>query len=115
MVIRKHIGYGHIAHEHAAALNRFYQQHLRPDVNLHRPGAQAEVKLDRKGRRQRQYRRWQTPWETLITLARSRTMPTARYNARGLQQRALQVSDTKGARQRQIAKQKLFAGFRRSA
>jgi hypothetical protein len=114
-VIRKHIGYGHIANEHAATLNRFYREHLSPYVNLHRPCAQAEVKLDSKGRHKRQYRRWQTPLETLITLADPEACLRPGITLAGLQQQALRQSDTEAARQMQIAKQKLFAGFRQSA
>ena len=36
-VIRKHIGYGHIASAHAEAFDRFYRQHFNPYLNFHRP------------------------------------------------------------------------------
>jgi len=67
-VIRKHLGYGPIAGEHAQALHRFYAQHLNPYLNYHRPCAQADVEVDEKGRLRRFYRRYQTPLETLLGL-----------------------------------------------
>ncbi len=48
-VIRKLIGYGHIAGQHAAALQEFYIQHLNPYLNFHRPCGFATVSLDERG------------------------------------------------------------------
>jgi transposase InsO family protein len=41
-VIRKHLGYGHIASEHADGIQRFYQAHFNPYLNYHRPGGFAQ-------------------------------------------------------------------------
>jgi antitoxin component HigA of HigAB toxin-antitoxin module len=38
-VIRKHMGYSHIAAPHAERIQRFYQQHFNPYLNFHRPVA----------------------------------------------------------------------------
>jgi transposase InsO family protein len=113
-VIRKHMGYGHIASAHAEAISRFYCEHLNPYVNLHRPCAQADVETDEKGRKKRYYRRYQTPLETLLA------MPNHEQFLRGqsagkLRQQAARQSDTDAARQMQTAKQNLFASFRKSA
>ena len=62
-IVRKHIGWGHIAPAHAAPINQFYTGFLNPYVNYHRPSAQAEVRIDDKGRKRRLYNRWQTPWK----------------------------------------------------
>src|SRR5881398_469204 len=56
-VIRKHMGYGHIAAPHAEAIGRFYGEYLNPYVNLHRPCAQAEIETNEKGKQTRRYRR----------------------------------------------------------
>jgi transposase InsO family protein len=114
-VIRKHMGYGHIASPHAEAIGRFYREHLNPYVNFHRPCAQAELEIDEKGKRRRRYRRYQTPLETLLTLENPEPHLRPDVTLAGLQQQALRQSDTEAARQMQAAKQKLFAGFRRSA
>jgi len=36
-VIRKHMGYGHIESRHAEAIEEFYEEHLNPYLNYHRP------------------------------------------------------------------------------
>ena len=41
-VIRKHMGYTHIAAPHAGRIQRFYQQHFNPYLNFHRPCGQPE-------------------------------------------------------------------------
>ena len=38
-VVRKLIGYGYIAGEHAEQIGKFYAQHLNPYLNFHRPAA----------------------------------------------------------------------------
>jgi hypothetical protein len=43
-IVRKHIGWGHIAPAYAAPLNQFYTGFLNPYVNYHRPAAQAEAR-----------------------------------------------------------------------
>ena len=113
-VIRKHMGYGHIAAAHAEAISRFYCEHLNPYVNLHRPCAQADIQTDAKGRKRRSYRRYQTPLETLLAKPNHEQFLRSNQSARRLRQQAARQSDTEAARQMQTAKQKLFAGFRKS-
>jgi hypothetical protein len=113
-IIRKHIGYGYIDAKHADALNRFYREHLNPYLNYHRPCAQAEVKIDEKGRKRVRYRRYQTPLETLSLLDKP-----AQYLRQGLSLNALHrvaaaISDTDAARRMQQAKNKLFEVLHRS-
>ena len=50
-VIRKHMGYGYIAAQHAEPIQLFYAQHLNPYLNYHRPCAQADIEVDEKGRK----------------------------------------------------------------
>src|SRR5205823_618812 len=64
-VIRKHIGYGHIASAHAEAFDCFYRRHFNPYLNFHRPcGVPEIVTLDKardKGKQKRVYRWYATP------------------------------------------------------
>ena len=112
-VVRKHMGHGHIRAEHAEAINEFYQEHLNPYLNFHRPCGVPEVVTGAKGKQRRIYRWYATPWEIL------RQMPDlARYLKPSLtvelmNQRAGRESDTACARRMQKAKQKLFATFGR--
>ena len=59
-VIRKHMGYTHIAAPHAGRIQRFYQQHFNPYLNFHRPCGQPEIESNAKGKQKRVYRHYQT-------------------------------------------------------
>jgi hypothetical protein len=114
-VIRKHIGYGYIDARRADRINDFYQEYLNPYLNYHRPGAQAEVRIDEKGRKRVSYKRYQTPLETLSLLNKP-----AQYLRNGLSMNALKrvaaaISDTDAARRMQQAKSKLFERLRLTA
>ena len=50
-VIRKHMGYGHIAAEHAERVQKFYTAHLNSYLNFHRPCGFATISLDAQGKR----------------------------------------------------------------
>jgi transposase InsO family protein len=111
-VIRKHMGYGHIESKHAEAIEEFYEQHLNPYLNYHRPCGVPEVVTDAKGKQRRVYRWYATPWEIL------RQLPDlARHLREGttqtdLEKQAGAESDTKAAGRMQKAKQILFAAIR---
>lgn len=110
-VIRKHMGYLHIQAEHATAIHDFYQEHLNPYLNFHRPCGQAETTVDGKGKEQRVYRRYATPWDVFRQLPKA-----AKYLRRGqtmklLKTEALRHSDTEAARRMQQAKHELFRSF----
>ena len=64
-VIRKHMGFDHIASEHAGSINAFYETHFNPYLNFHRPCAVPELKKDNKGKTVRTYKWYATPWEIL--------------------------------------------------
>ncbi len=110
-VVRKHMGYGHLAATQAEAIHEFYREHFNPYLNFHRPCGVPEVVTEAKGKERRRYRWYATPWEIL------RPLPdVARYLKPGLtveelNRRASASSDTVAARRMQQAKQKLFAGF----
>ncbi len=114
-VIRKHMGYGYIAGEHAQAVHRFYAQHLNPYLNYHRPCAQAEVEVDDKGRQRRHYRRYQTPLETLLALPQPAQYLRHGLTLATLKRIAARRSDTEAAQQMQHAKRQLFEQFRPAA
>ena len=111
-VIRKHMGYGYIAAQHAEAISGFYAQHLNPYLNYHRPCAQADIEIDAKGRRQRHYRRYQTPLETLLALPNAAQYLRSGLTLATLQRIAAVRSDTEAAQRMQQAKRKLFEQLR---
>lgn len=109
-VVRKMIGYGYIAGEHAEALGKFYAQHLNPYLNFHRPCGFATVKLDERGKRQRQYKieDYRTPFEKLQSLERAERYLKPGLSLGELEREALAMSDTECARQMGRAKSRLL-------
>ncbi|MGB9203233.1 MAG: hypothetical protein WCB94_04570 [Terriglobales bacterium] len=114
-VIRKHMGYGYIHAEHAEPIQQFYSAHLNPYLNYHRPCAQADIEVDKKGRQQRHYRRYQTPLETLLALSPPAPALRQGLSVAVLQRIAAAVSDTEAAQRMQQAKAKLFERLRQPA
>jgi hypothetical protein len=114
-IVRKHMGFGHIGAEHAAAVDQFHRQFLNPYINFHRPCAVAQIVEEPNGKRRRTYPRWDTPFEIF-----RQTPPCEKYLKPGvslatLEQFAQQQTDTEAAITMQRAKQKLLARVKHSA
>jgi transposase InsO family protein len=114
-IVRKHIGYGYIDASHADAINSFYAEHLNPYLNYHRPCAQAEVKIDEKGRKRVSYKRYRTPFETLAELDRPAQYLRDGLSLKALERVAAAIGDTDAARRMQQAKARLFEKLRLTA
>ena len=117
-VIRKHMGYTHIAQDHAERVAHFYEAHLNDYLNFHRPCGQAEVTSDAQGKQRRVYRRYLTPWEVFRKLPKAGRDLKPGQSLRALKLKARAESDTESARRMQEAKRILFADVhpaRRSA
>lgn len=110
-VIRKHMGYGYIASRHASDIQVFYEKHLNPYLNFHRPCGQPEIVVGAKGKEKRIYRRYATPWETFQALPEASSYLKPGQNMEALRELADAESDTDNARKMQDAKRKLFHGF----
>jgi transposase InsO family protein len=110
-VIRKHMGYGHIASAHAQAINVFYRQHFNPYLNYHRPCGLPEIVEGEKGRRRRVYRWYATPWEVLRQLPGIAGYLKPDVTIDALNALAKAETDTESARRMQEAKHKLFSSF----
>jgi transposase InsO family protein len=110
-VIRKHMGYGHIAAPHAAAIQVFYEEYFNPYLNFHRPCGVPEEITDAKGKPKRVYRWYATPWEILRALPRVVQALKPDITIEDLERRARAKTDTAAAIEMQAAKQKLFASF----
>ena len=108
-VIRKHMGRGYLDAAQAEPIQQFYTAHLNPYLNYHRPCAQADVEIDSKGRKNRRYRRYQTPLETLLKLQKPQQYLRSGITVATLQRIAKTMSDTEAAQRMQQAKRKLFA------
>jgi transposase InsO family protein len=112
-VIRKHIGYGHIASEHAEAFQDFYRDHFNPYLNFHRPCGHAELIVDRKGKQRRVYPWYATPWEMLRQLPDIAGCFKEGVTMEALDRQARSVTDTQAAVAMREAKRKLFANIYR--
>ena len=106
----QNIGYGHIAGSHAAALQKFYVEHLNPYLNYHRPCGFATVSLDEHGKRQRKYKieDYRTPFEKLQSLPEAEQVLKPGLSLPELEKQALAISDTACARRMSAAKGKLL-------
>jgi len=110
-VIRKHMGFDHIASNHAARINVFYREHFNPYLNFHRPCGVPQLKEDRMGKTIRIYKWYATPWEIL------RQTPTIAGSLKDdltteqLERRAGADSDVGAAIRMQAEKRKLFGSF----
>ena len=108
-VIRKHIGYGHIASAHAEAFDEFYRRYFNPYLNFHRPCGVPEVTVTAKGKQKRVYRWYATPWEILRQSPGLAGFLRAELTVDQLQQTAGAKSDTQAATEMRKAKHQLFA------
>jgi len=107
-IIRKHMGFGHIAALHAEAVDRFHRQHLNPYVNYHRPCAVAEVVERPNGKRQRVYRKWATPFEIFRQTPQCQSYLRPAVSLAELESFAQRQSDTEAAIAMQQAKKRLL-------
>ncbi len=110
-VVRKHMGHWHIAGEHAQSIGEFYREFLNPYLNFHRPCAVAEIVERPKGKLDRVYRWYATPWQILRQLPGVAGCLRAGVTIAALDQRASEQTDTAAAQQMQQAKRRLFASF----
>lgn len=110
-VIRKHMGYGHIASAHAEAINAFYRNHFNPYLNFHRPCGMPEIVEGEKGQRRRVYLWYATPWEVLRQLPGIAGYLKPDITIDALNAAARAETDYAAARGMQEAKRKLFSSF----
>src|SRR5579872_840612 len=114
-VVRKQIGYGPIASEHAEALQKFYVAYFNPYLNFHRPCGYATVMINARGKRKRTYRHkdYRTPYEKLTSLPEWEKSLKPGITAEALRKQAAASSDTDAARRMQKAKLALLARCRK--
>ena len=108
-VVRKHMGHGHIAAEHAEAINAFYKSSFNDYLNFHRPCGVPEAIKDKRGKQRRVYRWYATPWEILRQLPGLAAHLRDGVTVDALNEKAARMSDTEAARRMQEEKQRLFA------
>ncbi|MGH9785635.1 MAG: integrase catalytic domain-containing protein [Terriglobia bacterium] len=110
-VVRKHMGYSHIAAPHAAAIERFYEERFNPYLNYHRPCGMPEGKVNSKGKEKRVYRWYATPWEILRQLPDLARDLKPGVTIEALERQARAQTDMDAAEEMRRAKHELFSGF----
>jgi len=110
-VVRKHMGYTHIAARHATAIADFFKDHLNPYLNFHRPCGVPELAVNAKGKEKRVYRWYATPWEILRQVPDLASHLKAEVTIALLDQQAQTKTDTQAAEEMQTAKRKLWGSF----
>jgi hypothetical protein len=105
-VVRKHLGYGFIAAEHAAQLQSFFTAQFNPYLNFHRPCGFAVLVKGTRGRIQRRYPAdgYRTPFEKLCSLKDWQQYLKPGSTEVSLRAKALKLSDTEAAKLMQKAK-----------
>jgi transposase InsO family protein len=109
-VIRKLIGYGHIASEHSEELQKFYTAHFNPYLNYHRPCGYATVTVDGRGKRRRSYpvEDYATPYETFRSLPQASQYLKPGITFKQMDGWASAMSDTECAEKMNAAKAQLL-------
>src|ERR1041385_4871490 len=115
-VVRKQIGYGPIASQHAEAFQQFYTAYFNPYLNFHRPCGYATVATNARGKHKRRYRHqaYHTPHEKLQSLPNWEKCLKAGITPALLERQGAARSDTEAARRMQKAKLDLLARCRQS-
>lgn len=107
-LVRKHMGYGYIAAEHAPAIEKFYSNYFNLYVNFHRPCAVPEKTTNKKGKEKVTYNWYATPWEILRQLPDVARRLRPGVTLKSLTKLASNISDTAAAELMQMEKQRLF-------
>jgi transposase InsO family protein len=109
-IVRKYLGYTHIAQKWAPLINEFNREHLIPYLNFHRPCYFAEIKIDAKGKEKKiyPYRSMMTPYEKLKSLPDASSYLRADTNFEVLELQMLSCSDLQAAKAMKKAQSELF-------
>ena len=113
-VVRKHVGYGFIASEHADQLQRFLTAQFNPYLNFHRPCGFAVLETSHTGRVRRCYppEGYMTPFEKLCSLKDWQDYLKPGITEKILQAWATKHSDTEAARLMQKEKLQILRRVR---
>ena len=109
-VIRKHMGWGHIAAGHAEAVQKFYTAYFNPYLNFHRPCGFATITTAANGKRKRIYKpaHYATPYQKFQSLPQAATFLKPHVSFAQLDRLAAAMSDTECAHKMSAAKAALL-------
>ena len=109
-VVRKYMGYAHIAQKWAPRINEFNRKYLTPYLNFHRPCFFAEIKTDSKGKEKKTYpyRCMMTPYEKLKSLPNAASYLKLGESFEELDKQMMAMSDLQAAKAMKHAQAELF-------
>lgn len=107
-VIRKNMGYMHIAKKHAKEINLFYQNHLNPYLNFHRHSAYPTEYIDIRGKIKKKYETYLTPCDKLLSLENVEQYLKTDITKEFLDQEKMKLTHVEAAEKMQKEKTKLF-------
>lgn len=110
-VIRKHMGYVHIAKKYARVINRFYKDYFNVYLNYHRPCGFATIFTDNKGKQKKKYDTYQTPYESFRSLKNPKQYLKKGITLKALDAIAHEKSDNEFAALMEKSKVELFKTF----
>lgn len=114
-IIRKHMGYIHIARKCAGLINKFYGTHMNRYLNFHRPSGFATDIADGKGKVKKKYETYLTPFEKLRTLPDWEQCLKPEVTKESLEAIERKESDNECAALMQKAKLELFTTISRES
>jgi transposase InsO family protein len=112
-IVRKYLGYVHIPQRYASQINVFYQQHLNPYINYHRPCYFALTVTDDKGKQRKTYpyEAMMTPYEKLKSLPNAASYLNCGITFAMLDGAAMQQNDLQAAEEVLKARKTLFTAI----
>ena len=110
VTVRKHMGRVYISQKYAPRINKFYEKHLNPFVNFHKPCAFSSEIVDSKGKIKKIYKQcdYATPIQKLLSLKDCEKYLKAGITKEKLEKQMLEKSHFEVARETYEARDKLF-------
>jgi transposase InsO family protein len=109
-IVRKYLGHCFIEQKCASVINVFYQQHLNPYLNYHRPCFYPKEQMNEKGKIKKvyHYENMKTPYEKLKSLPQGAHDLKKGMSFDQLDRMALENTDLQAAEQLKQARRDLF-------
>jgi len=110
-IIRKHFGYVYIQKRHARDINTFLREYMDEYLNFHRPCGFATDIMDTRGKIQKKYDTYMTPYEKLISISNFEQYLKPEVSTESLKLFSERQSDNESAKKMRNAKSKLSKNF----
>ncbi len=109
-VVRKILGYHHIAQRYANLINDFNRDYLTSHINYHRPCFFPEVITDKKGKQRKKYlyKNMMTPYDKLKSLTNAESYLKDGVSFNEMDKKAYAITDNQSADRLQKARRLLF-------